>query len=147
MEKLILFKRKNDNRVYSAFLGYDYTDDKLPNIIKEIEAEKFIITNSKIFDNHYGDFAEERVWDDSKSDKISYNYPKIKEIWKNKWRESRDKILQKLDIEFIRVLEENDVIKKEKIIAKKEELRNVTNIELPDDAKIIANTWPECLNY
>jgi hypothetical protein len=147
MNKIILYKRKNENMVYTAFLGYDYTDNKLPDIIKQIEAEKFIITTSKVFDNHDGEFASERIWDDAKSDKISYNFPKIKEIWKNKWREEREKILQKLDIEFIRALELDDTQKKADIIAKKEQLRKITDIELPDDAKSILNTWPDCLKY
>jgi flagellar motility protein MotE (MotC chaperone) len=147
MDKIILFKRKNDNNVYTAFLGYDYTDNKLPEILKQIEAEKFIITTNKIFDNHYGEFAGERIWDDSKSDKISYNFPNIKEIWKNKWREKREEIFKKLDVDYMRALEQNDDKKRSEIVAKKEELRKITEIELPDDASVIIKTWPNCLNY
>lgn len=76
---------------------------------------------------------------------ISINIDKAKDIWKDKWREARKPLLNALDIEFVRALESNDIIKQTEISAEKQALRDVTTIELPDTPEAIKDTWPDIL--
>lgn len=73
------------------------------------------------------------------------DYEKAKEIWRDKYREARSKILPDLDVEYIKALESGDTQKQLEISEKKMNLRNVTKIDLPNDLKGILNTWPEFL--
>jgi hypothetical protein len=77
--------------------------------------------------------------------KLEINYEKAKEIQKDKWREARISILEQLDVEFIRAMETSNIQKVQEITTKKQQLRDVTNISLPDDFESIINTWPEIL--
>ena len=69
-----------------------------------------------------------------------------KEIWKDKFREVRKPILEKLDVEYMRALEVRDIQKQQQIATKKQQLRDITNTPLPDDLESIKNTWPAILN-
>ena len=74
------------------------------------------------------------------------NIFKAKEIWKDKFRQARKPILEKLDVDYMRALEAGDVQKQQEIAAKKQALREVTNTPLPNDLEGIKNTWPDVLN-
>lgn len=69
-----------------------------------------------------------------------------KEIWINKWREARAPILEKLDIEYIRADELGNNSLKGEIASLKQQLRDITLIQLPDNLKDIKKIWPEVLN-
>ena len=69
-----------------------------------------------------------------------------KEIWKDKFRQARKSILEKLDVEYMRALEAGNTQKQQEIATKKQALRDVTNTSLPDDLEGIKNTWPDVLN-
>jgi len=77
---------------------------------------------------------------------IKINVDKAKEIWKDKLRSARKPILEKLDVEYIRSLEQGlDV---SEIVSKKQELRDITNDPLLLAAKTpekIKSFWPEIL--
>jgi len=74
------------------------------------------------------------------------NINRAKEIWKDKFRQARKPILEKLDIEFMRALESGDTQKQQEIAVQKQALRDVTKTPLPDDLEGIKNTWPNVLN-
>ena len=78
---------------------------------------------------------------------ISINIEKAKEIWKDKWRNARNPLLDALDVEFVRALEAGDTGRQGEIAAKKQELRDVTKTPIdattPDEIK---NVWPSPLN-
>lgn len=76
---------------------------------------------------------------------ISINIDKAKDIWKDKWRAVRKPLLDALDIEFVRALESGDTVKQAEIAAKKQALRDITNVELPDTPEDIKSMWPEIL--
>ena len=76
---------------------------------------------------------------------IVVNISKAKEIKKNKWRAMRIPLLQQLDVEYIRAVERADTAAQQEIAAKKQQLRNVTLIELPDLLEGIKATLPEVL--
>lgn len=77
---------------------------------------------------------------------ITIDINAVKEIWKDKFRQIRKPILEKLDIEYIKALEAGDTQKQQEIAAQKQELRDVTSIPLPGDLEGIKNTWPSILN-
>ena len=49
--------------------------------------------------------------------------------------------------DFMKAVEANDEVKKAKIIAAKQALRDVTLTQLPDDLAGIKATWPDILNW
>lgn len=92
-------------------------------------------------DNYFFDAYE---FDKDQGAKI--NISKAKEIQKNKFRQARKPILEKLDVEYMRALEAGDIQKQQEIAAKKQTLRDITNTSLPDNLEGIKNTWPNVLN-
>ena len=74
------------------------------------------------------------------------NISKAKEIWKDRFRQARKPILEKLDVEYMRALEAGDTQKQQEIATKKQALRDITNTSLPNDLEDIKNTWPDVLN-
>jgi len=76
---------------------------------------------------------------------IICNIDKAKAIHLNKFREARKPLLEKLDVEYMRALESNDSIKAAEIAAKKQELRDVTKILLPNTLAEIKEVWPSIL--
>ena len=77
---------------------------------------------------------------------IIINPDKAKAIWKDKWRQARKPLLASLDIEFMKAVESNDSEKQAEVAAKKQELRDVTSVEIsgksPEEIKAV---WPEVL--
>jgi len=77
---------------------------------------------------------------------ITVNMDKAKEIWKDKLRDARKPVLERLDVEYIRAQEQNlDVAD---IVAQKQELRDITtapeivNAQTPEELK---SFWPAIL--
>lgn len=79
---------------------------------------------------------------------ITINLDKAKEIQKNRWRDARKSILEKLDTEFIRAVETGDTVKQQQIAAKKQALRDVTTTDLSSVTNIeeLKNVWPDILS-
>lgn len=76
---------------------------------------------------------------------ITIDINSAKEIQRNKWREARNNKFPELDLAFMRAIETGDTIKQSEITSKKQSLRDVTLIPLPDDLTDIKATWPEIL--
>jgi hypothetical protein len=78
---------------------------------------------------------------------IIVNLDKAKAIWKDKWREARKPKLEALDLAYMRATETKDNAGIARIIAEKQELRDVTDTPIsgttPEEIKAI---WPEILN-
>lgn len=68
-----------------------------------------------------------------------------KEIQKNRWRNKRESIFKKLDIDFLISIEDNNEEKKSEISSLKKELRSVTELEMPSTIDEILNFWPDIL--
>jgi hypothetical protein len=73
------------------------------------------------------------------------NYEWAKEIQKNKWRQLRKPILEKLDVEFMKALETGNNNKVQEIGSQKQELRDVTKTLLIDNLDDIKNAMPNIL--
>jgi hypothetical protein len=72
------------------------------------------------------------------------------------WREKRKPILERLDLEFMKALEDNDIEKMSEIKDKKRALRDVTKIPLPvweegdtvdSFSQRLSSVRPECLSW
>lgn len=68
-----------------------------------------------------------------------------KEVQRERWRARRVYLLEALDVQFMRALEDGDAEEQSRIVAEKQALREVTDTELPDDPAAIKETWPEIL--
>jgi len=78
---------------------------------------------------------------------IKISVKKAKVIHVNRWREVRKPLLESLDVEQMVATETGDEEKQKEIIAKKQELRDVTKTPLSNikTIKKLKTTWPECL--
>lgn len=74
------------------------------------------------------------------------NIDKAKAIHLNKFREARIPLLANLDVAYMKALEVEDHSAAAAIAIKKQELRNVTKITLPDNLADLTATWPAILN-
>lgn len=89
------------------------------------------------------DFFDAYEFDQEVGAKI--NISKAKDIWLDHYRRTRTPLLERLDIDFMKAVESGDTALQKEIAAKKQALRDVTKIELPDTLEGIKNTWPEIL--
>jgi len=78
------------------------------------------------------------------------------ELWKTEWRRARKPILEKMDVEWMRALEQGNTSLTQEIAAKKQILRDVTATALPvkdQDETVdqftlrVKEVWPECLTW
>ena len=79
---------------------------------------------------------------------VVVNLTKAKEIWKNKIRQARKPILEKLDVEYIKALENEDSRKVKEVVSLKKELRDITDskeLSKAKSAKDIKSFWPSIL--
>jgi hypothetical protein len=76
---------------------------------------------------------------------IICNIEKAKAIHLNKFREARKPKLQALDVQFMKAVEQADIEKQAEIALKKQALRDVTLIELPNTLAEIKEVWPSIL--
>jgi hypothetical protein len=77
---------------------------------------------------------------------IACNISKAKAIHLNKFREARRPLLSKLDVDYMKAIEQADAAKQAEISAQKQALRDVTLTPLPDTLPEIKEVWPEILN-
>lgn len=77
--------------------------------------------------------------------KVEIDVNRAKNIKRNQFRQARKPLLEQLDIEYMKAVETSNTTKKKTIAAKKQELRDVTSIDLPDDVDELAKFWPDVL--
>jgi len=111
------------------------------NAIKDVpEGIEYKIVDSVDIDNNYFNAYE---FDAELGAKV--NIEKAKSIHLDKFRSARTLLLAVLDISFMRAVEAGDVDLQKEISSKKQALRDVTSIDLPDDLAGIKATWPDIL--
>ena len=78
---------------------------------------------------------------------IQVNMDKARKIWQDQWRAARIPLLEGLDVEFMRAVESGDQAKQAEVAAKKQELRDVTLIDIShvDEPWQLVTHWPGCL--
>jgi hypothetical protein len=137
--KYIIFEQENKKLGLTIPADVDLSIEEIARMSIPPNTEFSIVDNLNI-DDYFFD-AYEYI----KGEAI-VNYEKAKEIQKNKWREKRKSILEKLDVEFMMSLEKGDIHTQKLISDKKQELRDITNIFMPNDLQTIKSTWPNILN-
>jgi hypothetical protein len=133
-----------------SFITYPQENNKLAviiptgdvnNSIKDVPAGvEYKIVASLEIDN---DFFNGYEFDKELGAKL--NVSKAKEIWLNYYRTARTPLLAALDVDFMRAVESGDIDLQKEIASKKQALRDVTKVELPNTLEEIKNTWPEIL--
>jgi hypothetical protein len=81
--------------------------------------------------------------DDFDTDTVDVDITKAKEIRKNHLRELRKPLLEALDIDFMRALEQGKSTIS--ITSKKQALRDITKVSLPDDLEALKDFIPDIL--
>ena len=71
---------------------------------------------------------------------------RCKTIHRDKFRAARKPLLESLDVQYMKALEIGNAIQASEIAAKKQELRDITKIPLPENLSEIKLTWPEILS-
>jgi hypothetical protein len=84
--------------------------------------------------------------DDNDTETVDIDIPKAQELKKDEMRRLRKPLLEALDTEFILAVEQDDENKKIIIISQKQELRDVTKLELPTDVEELKSFIPDCLS-
>jgi hypothetical protein len=74
------------------------------------------------------------------------NIERAKALHLDKFRAARAPKLSALDVAYMKAIETEDTVAASAIAIKKQELRDVTKIPLPDTLPEIKATWPDILN-
>jgi hypothetical protein len=112
------------------------------NALKDIPSGvPWKVVNSLDIDNEFFNAYEFDIQNGSK-----VNIEKAKTIQLDKFRAARAPKLAKLDIDFMKAVEEGNEVKKAEIVAAKNALRDVTLTPLPNNLAGIKATWPAILN-
>jgi hypothetical protein len=137
--KLIAFASNLENKLAIAYPAD--TDITIEESVKKIipEGQEYAILENIQVDNDFFD-AYQFI-----KGQIVLNYELAKEIQKNKWREARKPMLEKLDVDYMKALEIGDLQKQKEISTQKQQLRDVTNIVMIDNLDMIKSTWPNIL--
>jgi len=85
------------------------------------------------------------AWEINNSGKIFIDIKKAKDIKKQYFRDIRKPLLEMLDIKVFQADEAGDLVKKAKLVKMKADLRNVTDMKLPDDEEELKSLMPDIL--
>ena len=122
-------------------------EEQVPMSIEEIAAKDvpadtpFKIVDSLDIDNDYFN-----AYDFSEESGAEVNIDKAKALHLDKFRSARAPKLTSLDVAFMRAVEQSDSAKQAEIAEAKQELRDVTKVELPETLEEIKAVWPDILN-
>jgi hypothetical protein len=89
------------------------------------------------------DYADGYIYEDGEA---VADIDKCKSLHLDKFRAARAPKLAALDVAFMRAVEQGDAEKQSEIAAIKQELRDVTKVELPETLEEIKAVWPEILS-
>lgn len=133
----IIYPQKPDNKLAVIIPCGDVQD-----AIKDVpEGAPYAIVDSlEGIDNDYFDGF---IYEDGEA---VADIAACKSIHLDKFRAVRAPKLAKLDVDFMRAVEQGDTAKQAEIATAKQELRDVTKTPLPDTLPEIKVTWPHILN-
>lgn len=140
---IIIFPSTNNN-TFNIFITPPENINLEEIFIKDIGNSIYkVIDDSELPDDCL--FRDAWEYDFSSNSSIYINMNKAREIWKNIIRVNRVSFLEKLDIEYLRSLEKNDIISCTNIAQRKQILRDCTkdsrinNAQTTSDLKTIYN--------
>lgn len=140
-----MFDEKSKTRQLLKSKGTVFkTDEEVFEFIKSKDIPKG--ADYRIADKSHlpEDRSFREAWSDTgKSDYIHIDIPRAKEVKKNQFRELRKPLLEKLDIESMKAMEGGDTQALEIIKNKKQKLRDITKIEMPEDLASLKKFIPD----
>lgn len=140
-----MFDPSSRTRLQLTSLGIVFATDD--------EVMAYIISKNDLTEGSYrivdvedipADRSFRNAWMDT-GEAVEHDMDKAKEIKKQELRELRKPLLEKLDVEYMKALEQGDDSAKD-IAAKKQELRDVTKLDLPDNVEELKNFLPRALD-
>lgn len=118
----ILYKNGDKLALVTVGEGVDikkYAEENIPSEVDKIIINKYFVLQNDM------DFFD--AWDiDMKNKKIIIDMPKARDIWRSQLRIERAKEFKKLDVEFMKALEDGNTYVQGVITEKKKKLRNIT---------------------
>ena len=147
-----VISKYNNSIILSTIVDPQYTNKVISHHKDFLKLKYRVIEESELPNNiglFFDAFSLKDGFDDNSKPLAMFfviDYTKAKQMWVEFYREARIPLLQSLDVEYMKALEAGDAAKQAEIVAKKQELRDITDInELPDDLDAIKNTWPAAL--
>lgn len=137
--KTIYYRQDNGSMGLLAFFNEAAISEKISQLEKDVIPFGEVTGQVEIDHSFFDAYVV------SQSGELSVNLEKAKEIQKNNWRAKRIPLLQQLDVDYMRAVERGDTTAQQDIAAKKQQLRDVTLIELPDSLEGIKATLPEVI--
>ena len=141
--KIIIAKNPKNDNLCVLYPSNVYADDRELMLLAEktfsSDYDRRIIQESELPN-------ENLFFDAIEYDNLQININKAKKIQLDRYRKARVRVLEKLDIEFMRAVETKNDLLQQEIAQKKQALRDITVINLPDTLEGIKNTWPDILN-
>jgi len=138
--EIILF-RKDDNSIGYIYSGSEFHSlEEIAVLDVPKGAEWKIIDEEELPADKT--FRDAWVWNDGK---VDVSLEKAKEIVKDWLRKLREPIFEKLDLAYMRAMEAKDVELQEQISAKKQQLRDITKLDMPDNLEELKSFEPEIL--
>ena len=137
--KYIVFQNPNNNNMEILIPCVDDMNEVLKDIPKNQDGRPVEYKFIDIFPKYTETF-------DFINNNVVRNRTKLQEFKKSEWRRLRKVKLEKLDIEFMKSIETNNLVKQDEIKLKKQALRDVTDTDvsnLSDDD--LENYIPEIL--
>jgi hypothetical protein len=136
-----------------SFIIYPQEDNKLAVVcpsgeipIEEVaakdvpEGKPYAIVESLDIDN---DFFDAYEFQDGEA---VVNMEKAAAIHRERWRVARAPKLAALDIAYMKAMEAMATMEMQEIASQKQELRDITKLQLPDTLPELKAFWPEILN-
>lgn len=134
---MIILHPQHDNKLAVTSLSVDQHD--LPAELSKSITQYMIVDTLDIIN----DFFDAYEYDPVRGAVL--NIKKAKNIKIDQFRCARKPLLAQLDISFMRAVEASNEVERCKIALIKQQLRDVTDIDLPDDADELAKFWPDVL--
>jgi hypothetical protein len=137
MSKVIIYQNGTDICVIHPAPGVTI-ERAMQDVPEGVEAQ--VVDAEKLPSDRYF----RRAWKLGTSG-VEVDVQAAKEVQRDVWRHMRKPKLEALDLEVMQAVEKGNTAKRRETADKKQELRDVTAIELPDDLESIRNTIPEIL--
>jgi len=144
----IIVLKNDDNSVSTITPGT--VVNGIEDLVKTLPAKSVysIVESEDIVALDHDGFIEARVYSDEYPH-VEVDLTRAKNIWKDKIRKARKPILEQLDVQYMRALEDSDASALKSIKAKKQELRDITSHKDLTSAKTlqkIRSFWPSVLS-
>jgi hypothetical protein len=129
----ILYKNGAKLTLVTVADGIDtkkYMDENIPT-----DCPRIVLSKNYVLQNDLEFFD---AWDiDTQANKITVNMPKARNIWRSQLRIHRSKEFNKLDVEFMKAIEDGNSYVQTVIAQKKKKLRNITAHPVIDQSETI----------